>query len=229
MPKRYYADDLVVARLKLNFQGSNQETRKYIFVNKYSRILDIPWYKSILTKKKYFNSLYSHYAGDFYLINIESYTNYFPEYCGKKVDEETLMLQLATIRNKDLNKEPVKENRTNSTIDQKKNNENKKNINRIIKKSEKVMPILYDDKKITANMEVIGTLPKETKEPVKFYVTREELTSLLEGKSILVRDINTPLEISMKEDVYSSLEKNKDSLKENSRANKRKIKKREKI
>lgn len=216
MKKQYNADDLVVARIKPNFQGFNQETRKYIFVNKYSRILDIPFYKSILTKKKYFSSLYAHYAGDFYLTNIESYTNYFPEYCGQSVDEETLMFQLEDIRSRDLRNEKAKElSKTNCTVEQEvldyciKNNQN--------------------SEKISAKSEVIGTISKEKKELLKLHLTREELTGLLEGKSILVKDINTPIEISMKEDVYSSLEKNKDSLKENSKANKRKVKKREKI
>ncbi len=86
------------------------------------------------------------------------------------------------------------------------------------------------DEFFQAKKEVIGTLNNDEKQPFKINLSRSQLSNLLNGENVLVnKNIDFPLEISMQEDVYLSLERNPESLKENSKENKRKIKQRGKV
>lgn len=154
MRKEYNADDIVIANLKLNDESLNRQTGKYAFVKKYSKILDISKYKEIVTKKKYLSYIYKHYAGDFYLINIEKYTTYFPEHHGKKVDEKTILMNMRTFKKQqdlEINKERKTEYLPSKEVI---------NVNKQVKKYKKeIEKLLYDEKDIKSTKILMKMVP----------------------------------------------------------------------
>lgn len=86
----------------------------------------------------------------------------------------------------------------------------------------------YKEKNLFTNQqEIEKTISSERiddkEENLKINLTRAELEQLLNGETILLQE---PIEIKMKEDIYSSLTKDDNALKDNSRKNRQKVKSR---